>query len=260
MVFSIVVAIVLLAGTNANGVDVNVTSNLGTFSIDGNFPSSSPFATCALPLVCSGTGTNTIVWGTPGPGLSTGSVLLETNTSVPNVHVGDAAQPADKFAIGSLTFTNSTTEPGTAIDHVFLQISLKSVTDVLTGNPDSHGNEPPIILNLLITNTTNITSDPVASRDSITITNSLFRDPLTQVQFNTFSVDEGKDNTVDIVYQFGSLDLIGFANVRNPETGSLSFVAIPEPSSLLLLGSGLVTLVLACWKKGLSRPDTGSRW
>src|SRR5215467_557362 len=100
--FSIAAAVLLLASTNANGIDVTGST------VDGIFSAPVPACVGSVECAISGGG-NTFSWGQPFDTTNSSSALqatgvdpLKTMQGIPVVHVGDLAAPADTIVIGYL--------------------------------------------------------------------------------------------------------------------------------------------------------------
>jgi hypothetical protein len=229
LTFSIAAVFVLLASTNASGDFIGAFSNS-----DAKF-SHDP---CTLPVVCSGQGTNTFSWGDFSSTLTFRGTTFNTKAS-------------EKFVMGHLDFVNSMLTSGTEVSSVDLTFGAGDVTAT---DPDSAFNtfydNWIFTLTLAIDNTPN-TADPVASRDNIVVTKSLetipglgTRNSNVTINPNVFSVNEDASNSVDLQFCFCSFEFVGFGEVANPALGAVSFLPIPGPSTLALLGGGFVALAL----------------
>jgi PEP-CTERM motif len=225
-VFSIVAAAVLLVSSNASGNLIGTMSN-GTFS--------DPSPTCP-PATCN-PNSNPFTWG------SGGSSLLAAGSAF-NAALGTP------FMMGSLTFANNLDNAGTFVDSVTLTFNTGNVVATAGEDASLYSNvSVPVILDIV--NNPN-TADPGASADVISIRSGqpAFRpDPNPQGAAAQFSALEPNQGGVAVLRQiwgvFGSASVVGF---RDPDADS-AFVATPEPSSIALLGGGLVTLVLAVRKR-----------
>jgi len=159
-------------------------------------------------------------WGEPLPGSQlVYNPNLNLNTDTLNIN--------DGIELGFLTFTNAEINSGTELNNFLMTIAPVSPSDtaiaISTLNPQSQ-------FRVAIMNTLNIPDNPLDSRDKI----RLFSFPDGNESSNIFFVPE---NTT-------SLPLILTAE-RNPMTENLvpkSLAAIPEPTSLLLFGSGIFGL------------------
>jgi len=266
--FLIVAAVVLLASTNASGLDVRGSINPGIFSIDNTFPAQGPYTSCLSPLVCSGTGSSTLSWGTPDVG-STSSALQAMGVTFPDPAIGEPVVTVGKsFVVGYLSFTNGTTIGG-EITTAYFRMQNGNVFDASTGTPDSHTGQFFGVLTLEIENTLNF-PNPLQP-DIIRILSGLCNaiTPNTtcnkivnedgQVQYTEFSVVEGETATVQILGALSSNDIIGFGKVDDPTKGFVggAIQAVPEPSGLVLVGGGLIVLVLVRQRKGLRQPNIG---
>ena len=153
--------------------------------------------------------------------------------------------------MGCLFYSNTITTSGTEVSGV--TVTFNSGNVVATQMEDLTGKvNVPLPLTLTITNTPN-TEDPIASADYITITSELFRLGPNQPPVNRFSVLEQGSTWVEVLGRFGSFEAVGFGRVADPAQGFVSSSSVPEPSSLALLGGGLIALILARQEKKLRK-------
>lgn len=223
--FSIMVGAVLLVSSNASA------NLVGTIS-DGIFSAPSP--PCVAPIQCAGVGTNTFSWG------DTNSTLQATGSAF-NTPLGTL------FVMGHLFYSNTVTASGTEVSGVTVTFNSGNLVATQGESLTLRANVP-LPLTLTITNTLN-TADPIASADYITITSPLFRLDPNQPPVDQFHVFEQASTSVEILGIFGSFLPVGFANIANPAVAFTSSSApgssVPGPSSLALLGGGLIALILA---------------
>ena len=230
--FAIVAAAVLLVTSNANG-SLTGTISGGTFS--------APSPPCVAPVVCAGVGTNTFSWG------DTSSTLQFTGSAFTDVPLGV------QFVMGHLFFSNSTTATGTSVSGVTLTLLTGTVVGNAGENSATYSNQSvPVMLG--IENTPN-TADPLASADIVTILANLSCNPCDgNVRFHVL---EGESTSVEVLGRFGSIFVTQFGAVADPTKGFVTpFVpsAIPEPSSLALVGGGLIVLILARERRRMREP------
>jgi len=197
---------------------------------------------------------------------------VETGGTVFNKHVGDkfpGGQEAEQFVVGLLTFTNGTTNGTSEVNGVDLQISLVAfIAGTTTPDPSTPSHSGVRTLHLDIINTPNDPDplNPDIIQISLGLCNSITEGvnctpgQKNGVQFDEFHVIEGQTATVQILGFFSSFDIVGFGQVDDPTKGFVSSsAAIPEPSSLVLVGGGLIALVLARQRKSLRGPDIDRR-
>ena len=232
----VVVAVVLLASTNVSGEPVlSGTVTGGTF-INPNGAASCTALTA--PVQCSGDGTGTFSWG------DNASTLTFTAIPFP-----DTPRFQD-FKIGKLDFHNSTNTDGTEVSRIDLTFSSGNVAST---DPafDSIYDNIVFVLELHISNTPN-TGTPQQNADDITVVSVRENGQPSSVKFdpNVFSVIEttalvNGETFVYIEAQFHSLDLVGYGQVGDPSVGFVSSSVIPQPSTVALVGGGVIVLVLA---------------
>ena len=208
----------------------------------------SPSPTCP-PATCSGIGTSSIAWGTGSPG-----GMSFTGTSF-------APKVGDAFSLGTISYTNGSTEFGSAIDGISLDIGLE-FTNVPELNFLYHAG-------LSITNTPN-TTDPIASADFVTFSAGSFS--------NSFHVLEGASATADLMAKLTpklsitpasigdkdpftipdaqtflayDLQLVALAN---PSSGGFISTPVPEPSTFSLFFVGILVMWI------IIRNSTGCRY
>ena len=213
----------------------------------GTFLNPSP--TCP-PATCSGLGTNSVQWGLGNPGsLSFAAVAFAPNAD-------------DLFKVGTLTFHNGTTQAGSELSAVDLDIKL-DFTNVAEVNKTYH-------TQLAITNTPN-TADPQASADFVAFTSGGFTNSFRVLEQQSASADlmaklspklqlvpgiasaADKDPGVPILPPTVvgyDLELVGFAN---PTTGGF-IVAVPEPHTYATMAAGLLVLSLVYRRRTSVRP------
>jgi len=239
--FSIVAAAVLLVTSNANG---NLTGTIsgGTFSV--------PSPPCVGTVVCAGVGTNTFSWGdtsstltfTPGSADPITAAAFIPGSAFNNVPLGV------QFVMGRLSFSNSATTIGTEVSGVTLTLLTGTVVGNAGENSAIYSNQlVPVLLG--IENTPN-TADPLASADIVTILANLSCTPCDgNVRFNVL---EGESTSVLLLGRFGSVFVTQFCCVAEPPKGFLS--SVPGPSSLALVGGGLIALILARQRGRMREP------
>ena len=200
---------------------------------------SGPGPSCP-PATCSGLGTDTVYWGVGQPG---GMQFIGSNF---------APVVGQNFKLGTLFYLNGTTQSGSSIDGVDLDIAL-SFTNVVEANFSYHSR-------LTIVNTPN-TDDPIASADFVyfsvggfpysfnvlegglasvdvmaKLTPSL---ALTPAGLGASLADKDPDARLDPYVAGFEVTLVGFANA----TGDGFVQAVPEPGTWLMFALGLCVLV-----------------
>ena len=236
---SVVAATVLLVGSQASG---NVT---GTYTdISFNHPS------CVAPSteVCSGQGTNTFTWGIPLNAGGNPSHLTFTPVSPPF----DAALGVFT-TVAHLNFFNGDTVLGTEVSSVGLTFRSGNIMATGADSPDFDNFFDDYLFSLTFSITTTPNTGTVEqNRDSVVVTESLVTVPgqapqnfTFQFNPNLFEVNENVDLPVEVQAKFGSI-VLRFGEVADTRLGAVSFlpVPVPEPSTVLLFGIGLMALVL----------------
>ncbi|MEP6888172.1 MAG: choice-of-anchor K domain-containing protein [Nitrospirales bacterium] len=204
---------------------VPMAQTVGSGTSGGEFVNPTP--SCP-PATCSGLGTSSIFFGDPDPGNPpNGLAFTGRGFSVP---VGVP------FVLGLLQFQNSSTI--NSIDAVDIRLH----TAALNGDPLF---TRTITENLTLAQTVN-TGNPESDADFIFLT----RHP----EFGSFRVFEGQVSSVEMLGIFTPLSVAGFGQtfdlgfvgwgqVGSPNVAfvnpSVTSAAVPEPSTWLLLGSGL---------------------
>jgi hypothetical protein len=241
--FSIVAAAVLLVTSNANG-NLTGTVNDGIFS----------HPDCLLPVQCDGQNTNTFRWGDGHSSLQATGVTF-SNYPFP-------ADPVPSVVIGNLFFFNAVSTDGTVVTEVTLQLRTGNVFITETGLIDlNHSNIGYLPLTLGITNTPNNPADPTddASADIISFLSGAHCRPCINTDNGNpipdkFHVRElGPGTSVEILGFFGSLGVLGFGAVADPTQG-FTTSSVPGPSSLALVGGGLIALILARERRRMREP------
>ncbi len=153
-----------------------------------------------------------------------------------------------QFVMGRLSFSNSATTIGTEVSGVTLTLLTGTVVGNAGENSAIYSNQlVPVLLG--IENTPN-TADPLASADIITILANLSCTPCDgNVRFHVL---EGESTSVLLLGRFGSVFVTQFCCVAEPPKGFLS--PVPGPSSLALVGGGLIALILARQRGRMREP------
>jgi hypothetical protein len=196
------------------------------------------------PSVTTGVGTNFITWGVPCDGVTncyTSPGGITPPSSFTFTALPFSTEIGELFILGEINFFNGTIMLGTEISSITLLLDGFQITPIQFAGSDSRI--------ISIENTPN-TSDPIASADRATIPMAVFP------AANTFGVLESQSATatllgifVEVSPELLSLNILGFGEPTN-SNGFLEGFApspVPEPSTYMLLGSGLVGLVV--WRR-----------
>lgn len=203
-------------------------ANPFTVSTSGVFDNASGGAN----MVTTGTGTNVFTWGTPY-GNSTSSQL--------NYAGGQTTQANEgvNFQIGSLYFKNGVINDGTGADNVDLNLSIDILSPITLSNAAS--------FKLDLTNTQN-NNNAASSSDTLTLANgaaSSYSWVQNKVKYTFSFVGFGQNaNSIDNFFTVEENQA-----VTTYLWGRIDSVVVPEPSSVALLGLGVLGLVGARRKK-----------
>lgn len=217
---------------------VPMAQTVGSGTSGGEFLNPTP--SCP-PATCSGLGTSSIFFGNPDPGNPPNGLAFTGR--------GFSTPVGVPFVLGLLQFQNSsTTNPIDAVD-------IRLHTTALNSDPLF---TRTITENLTLVQTIN-TGNAESDADFIFLT----RHP----EFGSFRVFEGQVSSVEMLGIFTPLNVAGFGqtfdlgfvgfgqvgspNVAFVNTSVTSSAAIPEPSTWLLLASGLALGGLQKWRAGM---------
>lgn len=214
-----------------------MAQTIGSGTSGGEFINPTP--SCP-PATCSGLGTSSIFFGDPDPGNPPNGLAFTGR--------GFSTPVGVPFVLGLLQFQNSSTT--NTIDAVDIRLH----TTALNGDPIF---TRTITENLTLVQTVN-TGVPEADADFIFLTH--------HPEFGSFRVFEGQVSSVEMlgiftplnVAGFGqtfNLGFVGFGEVGNPNVAFVnpsvtSSATVPEPTTCLLLGSGLALITLRKLKIG----------
>lgn len=226
--------LVLVALESMSFSSFSHAATVGSGTIDGVFLD--PISTFGLDflVVSSGEGTNTIETGTPV------SDFGPTVLSFSGINFVDQVQ-GETFVGGTLTFENGRNEAFSAFDAVDLQV--QSLSDDLDFVQE-------LVETLTFENTTNLdTNTEEQNADTL-----FFAD---RPELGGFSVFEESVASIDVLFEFNSLDLIGFgefdpvdlaffkADPLEVVSPDFRVAAVPLPATAWLLLTGLFGLVAA---------------
>lgn len=183
-------------------------------------------------MVTTGTGSNVFTWGTPY-GNSTSSQLNYTGSQSAQANAGAS------FQFGSLYFKNGVINDGTGADSVDLNLSISILSPITLNDAAS--------FNLDLTNTQN-NNNAATSADTLALANgaaSSYSWVQNKVKY-TFSF-VGFGQNANSINNFFTVE--ENQSVTTYLWGRIDSVVVPEPSSVALLGLGVLGLVGARRKK-----------
>ncbi len=188
-------------------------------------------------MVTTGVGTDSFTWGNPGS-WGTGPSSLGFGGNSFSVDTGVL------FSFGSLTYFNGTIASGSQADAVDLSVTL-SLTE-------PSGIEEDFVYDLGLINTPN-SGSPSDNADYVSWSSS--------IPDSYFTVD-GVSYTLEFM-GFGNISGSGFTTIDGFNVlegasasadlfGRVTAAPVPEPSTILLFGSGLAGLVMYRRKKSIT--------